>query len=123
MDKEKFKKILNEAKNSKIYGEDDVKEFTQFHPYNLRDGIFPFDKKVILTKKQIEELEKIYNQKRQEFYKAQETRQKDSEEFHKPFRPIYWAIGMIILFIVIYSSFGPGPGDFSDTLRLDDARR
>ncbi|GIS17495.1 MAG: hypothetical protein CM15mP118_3740 [Alphaproteobacteria bacterium] len=45
MDKEKFKRILNKAKNSKIYGEDDVKEFTQFHPYNLRDGIFPFDKK------------------------------------------------------------------------------
>ncbi len=123
MNKEKFKKILSKAKNSKIYGEDDVKEFTQFHPYNLRDGLFPFDKKAILTKEQTEELERIYNQKRQEFYKAREAREKDSEEFHKPLRPIYWGVAIIFLIIVLYSSFSPGPEDFSDTLRLDDARR
>ena len=41
--KKKFKKILIKAKN--LYGEDDVKEFTQFHPYNLRDGIFHLIKK------------------------------------------------------------------------------
>ena len=44
-------------------------------------------------------------------------------EFHKPLKPIYWSVAIIILFIIIYSSFGPGPEDFSDTLRLDDARR
>ena len=123
MDKKKFQKILNKAQNSKIYGEDDVKEFMQFHPINLREGVFPFEKSAILTKKQTEELERVIDQKSYEFNKAKETRQKDSEEFHRPFKPIYWAVGIIILFIIIYSSFGPGPEDFSDTLRLDDARR
>ena len=123
MDKEKFQKILDKAQNSKIYGENEITEFMQFDPINLREGFFPFEKKAILTKKQTEELERVLDQKREEFYKAKEARQKDSEEFHKPFKPIYWAVGMIILFIIIYSSFGPGPGDFSDTLRLDDARR
>ncbi len=122
MDKEKFQKILKKAQNSRINGEDDF-EFMQFDPINLREGVFPFEKKAILTKKQTEELKRVLDQKREEFYKAKEAHQKDSEEFHKLFKPIYWTVGIIFLFIIIYSSFGPGPGDFSDTLRLDDARR
>ena len=123
MDKEKFKKILEKAQNSKIYGEDDVTEFNQFHPLNLREGVFPFEKKAILTKKQTEELERVLDRKREEFYKAKRARERDTMEFHKPLKPIYWSVAIIILFIIIYSSFGPGPEDFSDTLRLDDARR
>ena len=123
MNSSKFNKLIEKVKNQEIRGMDE-REYMQYHPYNLREGFFPFEKEVMLTSKQKEELEFWVESKRNEFKKLQDIAEEEDRAFHSMFKPIYWIIG-IILFLMFISGSNDSlnPGDFSDTLKFDDAKR
>ena len=123
MESSKFKILIEKVKKQEIRGMDE-REYMQYHPCNLREGFFPFEKNVILTNKQKEELEFWVDQKGKEFKKLEDTAKEDDKAFHSMLKPIYWIIG-IILFLMFISGSNElmSPGDFSDTLKLDDAKR
>ena len=123
MEQSKFEKLVEKASKEKIIGNDEY-EYMKYHPENLRDGYFPFDKKSKLTMDQKVQLEKVWETKRREFLRKLKHKNEDAETTNKLFKPIYIFIGIIFLIIVFFGGDNLiNPGDFSDTLRNDDARR